>query len=452
MKIFKRLEWALLLSLLAISITVVGAMAAVNLIDHFDVAQTIDLSCGGTIFGVDSVADSDVLGGERDLVAEITGCVGSDSMQITINNNNDSIYSHTTGNNIWGYSQIQWDGSGDTNKEDIDYTGLVNFDLTQGDTLDRFIIGSDSNDLPANLIITVWTDEFNWSSETIILPGGISAQNPQVVDVLFTDFDLGAGSGADFGDVGAVSLEIDGRLTASLDSTIHIIAIADEDYLDFGDLPDSYDTVLQPGPRNVILGPILGSVITAEADGQPEPDPVNGDADIDVGDDGVEPTAGFQWSVLSGGSIDVDVSNCPEAQCYLVGYIDWNQDGNFYDTVPLFPDNGEQIFVDYPVSNGENNGITFTIPPGTNIGAGSANSFYARFRVYQRNSGGAAIPSWAFFSGETEDFRLFFSPTAIQLTSIEARPQFQLPLVILAATLLLLISGGAILVYKRSRT
>ena len=162
-----------------------------------------------------------------------------------------------------------------------------------------------------------------------------------------------------------------------------MVGLADENYLDFGDLPDSYDTTLVPGSRNVIEGPILGTTITAEADGQPDTD-----ADLDVGDDGVEPSPGVQWTVATGGSIDVEVSNCPTT-CHLVGFIDWNQDGNFYDGIIYNYDLDEQIFVDYPVSNGANNGITFSIPPGTDIANGLTNSFfYARFRVYERNSGG----------------------------------------------------------------
>ena len=189
MRIIRKMKWALTLALVMALVVVGAALATVTVIDHFDVAQTLNLQCGGTLSTVSSVPDTEVLGDERDIVAQITFCLGSDPLTVTINNGGDSVYNYVSGNNIYGYSQIQWDGSNDTNKEIIDYEGLNGEDLTAGGTLDRFIIGTSSNDLPATLIITVYTNQNDWSTKTTTLPGGISGQNPQVFEVLFSEFD-----------------------------------------------------------------------------------------------------------------------------------------------------------------------------------------------------------------------------------------------------------------------
>ncbi len=458
----KRIKWALGLALVMTFVIMGVVLAATTVIDHFDELQELELVCSDPLPApvVDSVTPANVLGNERDVIAQILTC-SSGRLFVNVNLDGDSLYDYSSDSNVQGYSEIQWDGVADVNKEDIDYIGLRNGgptgeDLTEGGLINRFIIGVSSNDLESFLRFRVYTDENNWSEGTIILPSGISFYNPQVFEILFSNFTAGdtAAGPAVFTNVGAIVMQLYGA-QPSLDTTLHLISTADEDYLDFGDLPNSFDTELTPGPRNIIHGPVLGPVatnISAEGDGQPD----NPDADLDEYDDGVVPSPGVQWTVAAGGSINVTVSNCPTANCYLSAWIDWNQDGNFYDIEPPYsiyqPDPGEKILGDYPVVNGTNNDIPFPIPSGTDIADGLNNSyFHARFRIHEYSSGGLSIPSWAMFSGETEDFYLGFWPNAVTLTSVEANTNYAVPFALLAGALVLLVSGGAILAFKRRR-
>jgi hypothetical protein len=96
---------------------------------------------------------------------------------------------------------------------------------------------------------------------------------------------------------------------------------------DFGDLPDSYGTLLASnGPRHVIVdGLLLGGSVDAEANGQPTPD-ATGDGDDE---DGFLFAPGIRW--IPGGIVrlPLTVFNTTGQISYLRIWIDWNGDGAF---------------------------------------------------------------------------------------------------------------------------
>ena len=129
MKIFKRLKWALPIALVLTLVAVGVALALTSQIDHFDTSQTVNLTCASPqILGplATSVPDTSVLGGERDLVSEITQCNGgtTDSLEASVNKNGNSALNVVSGANIFYITQVIWDGSSDSNKTLVDYTGL----------------------------------------------------------------------------------------------------------------------------------------------------------------------------------------------------------------------------------------------------------------------------------------------------------------------------------------
>ncbi|GAP64125.1 hypothetical protein ARMA_2548 [Ardenticatena maritima] len=207
--------------------------------------------------------------------------------------------------------------------------------------------------------------------------------------------------------------------------------------VDLGDLPSSYNLtkLAVDGARHTVGTLKLGSVADTDPDGQESPDATGDDNDGSNDDDGVTRTAGVKWSAgNNGGSVDITVSGC-SGTCYVSAWIDWNHDGDFYDS-------GEQILTDQSVVNGTQT-ITFDIPSGTNIGA----TFNARFRLYERSTNGLARPTGLVTNGEVEDYQWQFAPTAITLTAFDGAVAHQRLTALVASALLTLM--GMFVLWRR---
>lgn len=171
---------------------------------------------------------------------------------------------------------------------------------------------------------------------------------------------------------------------------------------DFGDAPDSYDTLaLSGGPSHPLLNDFyLGASVDSELDGQPS---AAGDGDDTTGtddEDGVvfNPALGLPANfmvVQAGASNEIEVAvNLPGgmSQAFLSAWIDLNQDGDFADS-------GEQIFNDETVNAGDNS-LSFTVANTATHG-----DTFARFRLASQpddadSLGGAAS------DGEVEDYQV----------------------------------------------
>ncbi len=170
---------------------------------------------------------------------------------------------------------------------------------------------------------------------------------------------------------------------------------------DFGDLPNTYGTLLaNDGARHASDGSYLGETWTAKSDGTPGP-AANGDA----ADDGVLRTPNFNWNAGTG-KVDVMVAGCSSG-CYLSGWIDWNQNGDFNQA-------GEQVLVDVPVSAGLQT-LSFSLPVSP-----LNESLYARFRLYPQS--GVSSPTGLATGGEVEDYRWDFGVTSVFLKSFTVQP------------------------------
>ena len=158
--------------------------------------------------------------------------------------------------------------------------------------------------------------------------------------------------------------------------------------LDYGDAPESLGyrtTLLNNGPRHTLGGPFLGTLIDAEADGQPS---VNADGD-DMG--GIDDEDGVVLSAMvAGGTTTANVFLSNALSAYLDAWVDFNADGDFFDA-------GEQIFSSQPIATGLNP-LNFTVPVGATTG-----STYTRFRV---SSWGGLAPTGLSQRGEVEDYRV----------------------------------------------
>jgi uncharacterized repeat protein (TIGR01451 family) len=172
---------------------------------------------------------------------------------------------------------------------------------------------------------------------------------------------------------------------------------------DFGDLPESYATLLEDnGPRHVILPEpfqpllpeipnlFLGQTVDIEEDGQPaamsDGDDVNGDDE-----DGVELVKplipGYESCVKVTSNIPVGVTGV------LQGWIDFNGNGEL--------DGNDQIIKDRVLLSGENveTEICFEVPAEAAFSEGMA---FARFRLSQA---AGLLPTGGAPDGEVEDYK-----------------------------------------------
>lgn len=188
-----------------ISISLLEAQGtAGTTIDDFSAANpsvTAPLPVGTVSFAVAASASS--LGGERDLLAELTSASGGGD-QVTL--------SASAGALTWDASLLAqgryvdvWDGA-DGNANSIAFTGLGGVNLTAGgaDSF-RMLIGADHGGATARL--RIYTNGTNWSERTIAIPNNPS--NELIFRI--ADFTTGGGAAgpATFSNVGAIELQVD---------------------------------------------------------------------------------------------------------------------------------------------------------------------------------------------------------------------------------------------------
>ena len=173
--------------------------------------------------------------------------------------------------------------------------------------------------------------------------------------------------------------------------------------MDYGDAPTAADTgfagdypvtLAQDGARHVIpatgAGLRLGSLIDADADGQPDDqagqDGSGGDDNADVADeDGVFVVASILATSTSETTSSFEVIASGSGK--LDGWIDFNRDGSWGV--------GEQIFNSVDVVSGSNL-LSFSVPAGAAPGDTGA-----RFRL---STAGGLSPTGAAADGEVEDY------------------------------------------------
>ncbi|MEQ1827722.1 MAG: Ig-like domain-containing protein [Pirellula sp.] len=165
---------------------------------------------------------------------------------------------------------------------------------------------------------------------------------------------------------------------------------------DFGDAPAPYPTTraANGAAHGATPGLRLGTNWDSDGDGRPTP---NADGDDLVGqlnssggviddEDGVVVIAPIVRGDTSN-IIQVTVTNSTGATAFIQGWVDFNGNGNWSDP-------GEQIALNVPAVNGQNN-ITFTTP------SNAVSRTFARFRLSQDQNLGPAGKSQ---SGEVEDY------------------------------------------------
>jgi hypothetical protein len=176
------------------------------LIDDFSTDQTLvvitpDVSANSQIPG------SGILGGERDVEVTLVASIG-----ITMAVSGGNFAYGQLGASL-GTTRIVWDGmDGDSL---LNPTGLGGIDFTEAGAEDQIAIPLLVSNSSSQVTLEAYTDAANFSRATVSLPGSVPPQ--QSLSVRFVDFtDAGVSGGADFTNIGAFSLYIDGSSTPGL--------------------------------------------------------------------------------------------------------------------------------------------------------------------------------------------------------------------------------------------
>jgi len=395
--------------LLASAAYVLAAPNAISTIDDFTVNQaTLDTSVSNPISSAVTGATSNLIGGEREIKVTQTGGTANVSVEVTATH----LY-HSQGSGVTGNTLVIWDGVGDTVGEVNPSPGFGAKDFTNNDTSNGFKITVPSDDWAADLKFTVYTDTTHYSEYTLSLPGQVTDGTYYIEYAAFQQ-GSGASGAADFTKITAMTLLIDGYHNDT-DIQIDNISI---DTFDWGDLPDSYKTLLaSDGPRHVIGSLYLGASIDShEQDGLPTTDATGDDTDGSDDEDGVaraQSTAAVSpamWTNgTNGGRVTVTVTG---GSGYLVGWFDFNGNGQFDSA------SGERAIAQ-TISAGTQ-AIDFDIPAGTFDGTNSK-SIYARFRLFENQPDDLDTSYYGqATNGEVEDYRWNFGPNAVTLSRFKA--------------------------------
>jgi len=144
-----------------------AAPAAVLIVDDFSANQAkLTASLGSP--ATSSLSGGGILGTERDVrTTVLTDLVGGGNATSEVINHS---LSHSQDSGVTATTLVQWDGTDGT--ATLNPTGLGGVDLTQADTQNGLEIEVILNDLPIDLIFTVYSGAGNASQATLTLPGG----------------------------------------------------------------------------------------------------------------------------------------------------------------------------------------------------------------------------------------------------------------------------------------
>jgi uncharacterized repeat protein (TIGR01451 family) len=161
-----------------------------------------------------TVVGGGIIGTERDIRVDLIAGPSGNRISVVV-----SSFFHSQDAGITGTSLTVWDGA-DGDGSVIDHTGLGGVDLTDGNTQNALEVLIVSADLNAAVEFEVFTDAGNSSTFLLNLPAG-AANETHVIP--YANFVTNLGAGADFSNVGAITMFVDGSAVASLDVIVELL-------------------------------------------------------------------------------------------------------------------------------------------------------------------------------------------------------------------------------------
>ena len=185
-----------------------------------------------TEFG--SFEDVNAFGGERDISVTRTSS-GFGTLSVDVGLSGPGTFSYASGPSVAGSALITWDGKDASSA--IDYLGLNNMDFTDSGINTGIEVGATS-DLGTILTFTFYTSETQFSSYDLNITADPSF-TPLVYGFYFdglaaaTPTEIGLGGAADFSDIGAITLGIDGESNPGTDVFLTSVAFVPEPRIPF---------------------------------------------------------------------------------------------------------------------------------------------------------------------------------------------------------------------------
>lgn len=169
----------------------------------------------------------DVIGDERDVEIFIDARTSGDSQFSIVTGSNELVFSN--GGDVTATLLVQYDGvDADGGGLALDHTGLSSADLSNSDSAAGIVLSVRSDQVVTDGIeVRVYTDAANFSTATLSLPSNIAGP-AQELFVPFSSFS-DVGTGADFGNVGAIEVFVDavgsngGAGASSLDLFVSVL-------------------------------------------------------------------------------------------------------------------------------------------------------------------------------------------------------------------------------------
>ncbi len=193
-------------------------------IDGFTTFQTVNASPPPVSSDANTLADSAVLGGERDLHVELLASTNPIS-SVTLAASGGSLYV-ASGPGATGNVKIVWDGP-DGNARSVDPTGLGGVDLTtdnNGNTMTGIALTSGADHPNSKIKMRVYSDANNWSEFTTIVPESLGGEVAGQAVFNFNDTPTGqSGQGANFANVGALELTFEG--VTAVDAQVSLVGL-----------------------------------------------------------------------------------------------------------------------------------------------------------------------------------------------------------------------------------
>lgn len=193
------------------------AKAATTVVDDFSTSQAWlsaypdpDIGLPSDVWS--SVSGAGILGGERDIRVQSNVNDLEHATRTMWSVVQNGVFETHRQIGTSGIHEIQWDGV-DGDGSTLDPTGLGGIDLTGGGTEEAFNLGVAYYNLGAPTAeIAVYTDAGNASSYTVNF---IYSFDPLDYIIKFSDFAPTLGAGADFTDVGAITIVVNGTNSGS---------------------------------------------------------------------------------------------------------------------------------------------------------------------------------------------------------------------------------------------
>jgi len=149
-----------------------------------------------------SMAGGGILGGSRDV--SLTAVSGAGPTTVEITGGQLQLRVPDTTPDSTGRTVVTWDADSDPNI--LDPTGLGGLDLTAGDHT-GFRLTVNAAGAGAEVVIDIWSDGANASRAALLLPAVAATA---VFDLAYSSFVATEGSGADFTNVGALTMSVTG--------------------------------------------------------------------------------------------------------------------------------------------------------------------------------------------------------------------------------------------------